>query len=65
MNRHLGQYEKSIKSLTKALDEKDHLHPTEVTDILKEFCSTILNYGEYMESRYMQSLCLLQNIMLC
>ena len=51
LNRHLGQYEKSIKSLTQALDEKDHLKPTEVADMLKEFCSTIPSYGEYMESR--------------
>ena len=53
LNRHLGQYEKSIKYLTQALEEKDHLKPTEVADTLKEFCLMIPRYDklEYMESR--------------
>ena len=50
--RHLGDYEKSMQHLTKALDETKHLREAYVADILREFSATVFSYGEYMNSRY-------------
>ena len=49
--RHLGEYDRSTESLTKALSKKNHLEELEVADILKELSATVSSYGEYTQSR--------------
>ena len=49
--RHLGEYDRSTESLTKALNKKDCLEELEVADILKELSATVSSYGEYTQSR--------------
>ena len=49
--RHLGEYDRSTDSLTKALSQKKHLEELEVADILKELSATVSSYGEYTQSR--------------
>ena len=49
--RHLGEYDRSTESLTKALSKEDHLEELEVADILKELSATVSSYGEYTQSR--------------